>query len=119
MIAALVAGAGMLLHAEPPQAIGTWASIGASPEDRVGAASVALPDGRTVIAGGIASGIPTDAVVLFDPEAGSFTASGQLTAPRTGHTSTLLADGRVAIAGGTVNGLLTADIEILDLSPGT
>ena len=56
-VTALVSAAGLLLRAEPPQAVGTWASIGATPESRVGAAAVALPDGRTLIAGGSIDGV--------------------------------------------------------------
>ena len=55
---ALVSGAGLLLRAEPPQEVGTWASIGAAPENRIGAAAVALADGRTLIAGGLAKRHP-------------------------------------------------------------
>jgi hypothetical protein len=118
-IIALVSGAGLLLRAEPPQEVGTWASIGTAPENRIGAAAVALPDGRTLIAGGLANGTPTAAVVVFDPADSSFATAGQLLEPRAGHTATLLEDGRVLIAGGTVNELLTGDLEIFDPSDGT
>ena len=118
-VLALVSGAGLLLRAEPPQAVGTWASIGTAPENRIGAAAVALPDGRTLIAGGLAIGTPTDAVVVFDPADSSFATAGQLLEPRAGHTATLLEDGRVLIAGGKVNDILTGDLEIFDPSDGS
>ena len=117
-IVALVSGAGLLLRAEPPQEVGSWASIGTAPENRIGAAAVALLDGRTLIAGGLADGTPTDAVVVFDPADSSFATAGQLLEPRAGHTATLLEDGRVLIAGGTVNDLLSGDVEIFDPSTG-
>ena len=56
----LVSGAGLLLRAESPQAVGAWASLGTTPESRVGAAAVGLADGRTLIAGGTVNGTPTD-----------------------------------------------------------
>ena len=118
-IVALVSGAGLLLRAEPPQDVGSWASIGNAPENRIGAAAVALPDGRTLIAGGLANGTPTDAVVVFDPADSSFAAAGELLEPRAGHTATLLEDGRVLIAGGKVNDILTGDLEIFDPSDGS
>ncbi|MET0213102.1 MAG: kelch repeat-containing protein, partial [Vicinamibacterales bacterium] len=118
-IVALVSGAGLLLRAEPPQDVGTWASIGNAPENRIGAAAVALADGRTLIAGGLANGTPTDAVVVFDPADSSFATAGQLLEPRAGHTATLLEDGRVLIAGGKVNDILTGDLEIFDPSDGS
>jgi Galactose oxidase, central domain len=116
--AVLVSGAGLVLRAQVPPDVGAWASIGARPESRVGAAVVALPDGRTVIAGGLADGVPTDAVVIFDPANGSFTSVGQLMAPRIGHAAVLLDNGRILIAGGMVNDLPTPDIELFDLSSG-
>ena len=118
-IVALVSGAGLLLRAEPPQEVGTWASIGTAPENRIGAAAVALPDGRTLIAGGLADGTATDAVVVFDPADSSFATAGQLPEPRAGHTATLLEDGRVLIAGGKVNDILTGDLVIFDPSDGS
>src|SRR4029453_19260636 len=99
-----------LLQAESPQAVGTWASLGNTPESRVGAAAVGLPDGRTLITGGTVNGAPTDSVVILNPADGSSAASGNLQVPRVGHTATLLDDGRVLIAGGTSNALVSAVI---------
>ena len=81
----------------------------------ISAAAVALPDGRTLVAGGLANGTPTAAVVVFDPADSAFATAGQLLEPRAGHTATLLEDGRVLIAGGTVNELLSGDLEIFVL----
>jgi hypothetical protein len=39
---------------------------------------------------------------LYDPSAGAFHATGDMTTPREGHTATVLADGRVLLAGGVV-----------------
>jgi plastocyanin len=118
-MAALISGAGLLLRAQAPQEVGTWASIGAAPENRIGAAAVTLADGRTLIIGGLAGGTATDAVIIFDPDNGSFAAAGQLLDPRTGHTATLLDDGRVLIAGGMVSELLSGALEIFDPSTGS
>ena len=82
---------------------------------RSGAAAVALPDGVTLIAGGIdTTGQPTDSVVVYDPLANSFSTVGHLVSARVDHSATLLADGRVLIAGGMTNGVVSSDIEIFD-----
>ena len=114
VLAALVFAATHSIRAELPQAIGTWASLGATPESRVGAATVALTDGRTLIAGGSVDATPTDSVVVFDPNTGSFSTVGHLLAARVGHTATLLDDGRILIAGGTIGDLISADLELFD-----
>jgi hypothetical protein len=113
-----LAAAGLLVHAAPPQEVGTWAALGAVADARSGAASVALTDGRTLIAGGVANGSPTDSVVVYDPLANTFTSIGQLLAARVGHTATLLADGRILVVGGTTGDLVSADIEVFDPSSG-
>jgi Galactose oxidase, central domain len=114
VLAGLVFGATHNIRAELPQAIGTWASLGATPESRVGAAAVALKDGRTVIAGGAVDGVATDSVVVFDPNTGSFSIVGHLLLARVGHTATLLDDDRILIAGGTAGDLISADLELFD-----
>src|SRR4029450_173016 len=114
VLAALVFAATHSIRAELPQAIGSWASLGTTPESRVAAAAVALKDGRTLIAGGSVDGTPTDSVVVFDPNDGSFSLAGHLLLARIGHTATLLDDGRVLIAGGTAGNLISADLELFD-----
>jgi len=55
---------------------------------------------------------------LFDPQTGTFTATGSMTTGRYGHSATLLPDGRVLIAGGDENGPI-ATSELYDPSTGT
>jgi len=113
-------GSGLLLEAEPPQAVGTWASMGTMADSRTDAASVALPDGRTLIVGGtVADGSATDSIAIFDPSDHSVSTVGQLSTARVGHTATLLKDGRILIVGGLANGLILSDIEAVDLVAGT
>jgi galactose oxidase-like protein len=109
---------GLALRAQLPHQVDTWALRGTSPDNRVGAAAVALSDGRTLIAGGTIDGTATDTVVLYNPADGSFSSAGQLLAARAGHTATLLEDGRVLVAGGTVNSVLSGDLEVFDPAAG-
>ena len=82
---------------------------------------MALPDKRTLIAGGaLADGTLTDAVTIYDSVDNSATAAGTLTSARADHTATLLKDGRVLVVGGmTADGLVSSDIEIFDPATGT
>jgi hypothetical protein len=113
-------GAGLLLRAEPPQPIGSWARTATIADSRTGAATAALDDNRSVVIGGLrADGTPTASVDLYDAAANSFTPLGHLLDPRHGHTATLLKDGTVAITGGRIDSLLSADVEVFDLSSGS
>jgi hypothetical protein len=119
-LASVVITATRIIRAEPPHAVGTWASLGTTPESRVGAAAVLLEDGRTLIVGGAVDSAASDTVVAFNPADGTFATVGQLQLPRAGHTATLLEDGTVLVTGGTTPGdLISADIEIFDPAAGT
>jgi Galactose oxidase, central domain len=117
-LVAIVFAATHGIRAELPQAVGTWASLGATPESRIGAAAVVLPDGRTIITGGSVAGAATDSVVAFNPADGTFVSIGHLLVARAGHTATLLDDGHVLIAGGTSGDLISADLELFDPASG-
>ena len=79
-----------------------------------------LNDGKVLIAGGQAYSPTGDGVwasaELYDPSAGVFIASGNMTRPRRSHTATLLPDGKVLIAGG--DGVAGASAELYDPSTG-
>jgi Galactose oxidase, central domain len=81
-----------------------------------------LPSGKVLITGGLGRTDESGALAsaeLYDPAAGTFTATGSMSAPRWGHTATLLGNGKVLVAGGSpgVNGLASA--EIYDPTAGT
>ncbi|MFE5590312.1 Kelch repeat-containing protein [Streptomyces sp. NPDC056549] len=74
-----------------------FAGFWAQPAD----AAVLLTDGRVLLAGGEdGRRVPTDVTTLFDPAAGTWSASGALWTGRRLHSTTRLADGRVLVTGG-------------------
>jgi hypothetical protein len=82
--------------------------------DRTGHAATTLADGRVLITGGATD--PSDlAADLYDPQTGTFTATGRMNEPRDGHTATLLEDGRVLVVGGSTE----PSAEIYDPTSGT
>ena len=105
------------------QTAGTFAPTGAMTTPRWGHTATMLPNGKVLVAGGIAGGDPVDGTTvllasaeLYDPSAGAFTPTGSMLTARWQATATLLADGRVLIAGGS--NALPGSAEIYDPSSG-
>ena len=105
---------------------GTFTASGSMTVARVGHRATLLGDGKVLVAGG--AGVPDagDPVVasaeLYDPVAGTFTASGSMTVARVGHTATLLGDRKVLLAGGAKSGIATdllGSAELYDPVAGT
>ncbi len=83
-----------------------------------------LPSGMVLIAGGTDvsdAGVSTSlaSAEIFDPAAGTFTATGSMAVARDGHTATLLPSGMVLIAGGDRDGGPLASAELFDPAAGT
>ena len=120
LLVAIVAAIGTEISAQLPQPVGSWSDRGAASLSRSGSASVSLPDGRTLVLGGVdADGNATATVIAYDAIANSATSVGQLLSPRAGHSATVLNDGRVVVIGGRHDEPTIDDIEIFDPSSGT
>ncbi len=88
-------------------AIGTFAAAGNVSVTGWGHTASLLPSGGVLLAGGSVSMMPWSPIPessasaeAYDPAAGTFTATGNVTTAREDHTSTLLATGKVLVAGG-------------------
>jgi hypothetical protein len=95
----------------PAQSPGTFSATGSMIAPRFGHTATLLPGVKVLIAGGYTdtfapvsfpeSGHPIAATAeLYDPDTGTFTATGKMITARAYHTATLLPDGRVLIAAG-------------------
>jgi serine/threonine protein kinase len=100
---------------------GRFTATGHMTTGRSGQTATLLADGRVLLTGGCcdfdrlpegATPLPApeanpsvglQSAELFDPNTGSFTATGSMTTPREWHTATPLSDGRVLIAGGSAD----------------
>ena len=119
LILAVLGSSWAVLRADVPRvASGTWAAAGEVVIPS-GAVSVALADGRVVVAGGKSDGVPSPVISTYDPASGAWARVGDLVTARSGHAITVLNDGRVLIAGGTASDGPTFDIEIYDPANGT
>jgi hypothetical protein len=103
-ISVLCAG---ILAAQSPPSPGTFTPTGSMTMPRVGHTATLLLNGKVLICGGsnLFSSLGTvwGSAELYDPPAGTFTATGKMTTPRKFHTATLLPDGKVLIVGGTAD----------------
>ncbi len=100
-----VTGVFELLGTEPGQEMS---------EGRAFSASVALPDGRVAIFGGLnGSNLPTDTVEIFSPSLRTFSAGPPMEYTRAYHTASLIwreDDGFVLLAGGLGSGDATWEV---------
>jgi hypothetical protein len=80
---------------------GSWTAVPNLGDARGGHQAILLPDGRVLVAGGLAANDALASAELFDPTSGSWSGAGNPIGIRGAHTATLLPDGRVLIAGGT------------------
>ena len=115
--------AGSRLLERPPQVLGTWTATGPMISDHAFHTATLLRDGRVLVTGGETEGRATDAygatAELYDPSAGSWTATGTMTSGRWEHTATRLPDGRVLVTGGNnLDGALST-AELYDPATGT
>src|SRR5262245_16308865 len=92
--------------ASAAQTPGTFMPTGNMTTPRIFHTATLLSNGKVLIARrsfptllGVSAGLVS--AELFDPETGTFTATGNMITGRLGHSSTLLPDGRVLIAGGS------------------
>jgi hypothetical protein len=86
-----------------------WALTGRMLAARTGQTATLLPNGKVLVAGGVAPNTHVlDTAELYDPATGAWTATGSMTAPRADHTATLLTSGplagQVLLVGGRTNG---------------
>ncbi len=90
----------------------TFSPTGNMTVPREGQTITMLQDGRVLLTGGAQNiGFRSElaSAEIYDPAAGTFTATGSMSIPREGHTATLLRDGRVLVVGGSDNGTHTLD----------
>jgi len=109
-------------------AAGTWASTGSMNVARSHARAVLLSNGSVLVIGGCVNdclSATTNSAEIYNPNAGTFSATGAMVQARSDFGVTLLTNGQVLVAGGCtafdVNGCtsVTNKTEIYDPSAGT
>jgi N-acetylneuraminic acid mutarotase len=100
---------------------GTWTATGKSlqPREEFTATATLLQNGKVLVAGGHGTnGDLLAAAELYDPDTGTWTATGTMIEGRYSHTATLLQDGKVLVVGGHGHDTL-ASAELYNPETGT
>ena len=95
-------------------ATGTVTGAGRLTGDRIGAAAMALKDGKVLVLGGWRGPSPTAEAEIFDPATGRSRRIAPMAAARADAAVALLADGRILVAGGFDGADRLASTEIYD-----
>lgn len=104
--------------------VNTWTSAANLTSARYRHAATLLPSGQVLVTGGEDGGIPNEGNAvpeseMFDPQAGTWTAAGNMVVPRYRHTVTLLPSGQILAVGGRDEPIWALpDAEIFDNSVG-
>ena len=102
---------------------GSWSTTGSFAPARYGHTATLLPNGKVVVAGGSSGGDATftfNSAKLYNPDTGTWSATGSLTTARYNFTATVLPGGKLLVAGGTGSiGFPVANAEIYDPANGT
>ncbi|WP_429448949.1 kelch repeat-containing protein [Paraburkholderia sp. 40] len=94
-----------------------WSPTGNLTDARQSHTATLLPGGKVLVAGGSISngkGTSLPTAELYDPIAGKWTETGEMSQARDLHTATLLPDGRVLVAGGEAPGGAQSSVELYD-----
>lgn len=101
----------------------SFSSTGQLSVPRAGHSGTLLRNGKVLVTGGYNGTYTTTRVAiseLYDPAAGTWTATGPLAVGRTTHTASLLSNAKVLAAGGHISGAgSTATCELYDPSAGS
>ena len=104
-------------------ATGTFSTTGNLATGRDRHTATLLGNGQVLLSGGVDAD-PTagftfvNSAELYDPAAGTFSATGSLAGARGHHTATLLLNGKVLVASGTIPNLRIATAELYDVGLG-
>jgi hypothetical protein len=101
---------------------GTWTAAGSMTTKRVFPTATLLENGKVLVAGGsqLLNGTqPTSSAELYDPDTGTWTATGSMNSARVEQTATLLPNGNVLVVGITNFNNSLGGAELYDLPTGT
>jgi hypothetical protein len=121
----LLLGTG-LLFVQPCAADSGFTATGSLATPRSSHSATLLPNGKVLVAGGLASNFfsALGSAELYDPASGTWTATGNMRYARSSHTAILLSNGKVLVQGGVEqfdnNGMYRAvNAEVYDPANGT